>query len=66
MLPDPAILDISGTVTRDGIVSLKRVVEFPDGTQSKSHGTASSIVVLDANGTTLSEVTGGDNFDHPT
>ena len=66
VLPDPTILDIYATVTRAGIVSIRAVDELTEGRESKSHGTASSIVVLDANGATLSEVSGSDNFDHPT
>ncbi len=66
VLPDPTILDVTGTVTRAGVVSIDHVAELPAGRQSRSHGTASSIVVLDANGTILSEVSGADDFDHPT
>jgi hypothetical protein len=67
VLPDPTILDISGMVTRGGVVTIKRISEFPEGKVSPTHGGKGfAVVVLGPNDEILAEHEGSENFDVPT
>lgn len=63
--PDPAILLITGTLTRDGTVKLMSLMELPDGATTRQNPDEFAIETIDVQGNVLSRFEGLAIFGDP-